>query len=316
MGKLSNEELKALLAYLEQIGKDPDLELTPEIRKKIDFALKMHGTQRIVMANDGSVSIGNDASGNTFNLGPVIHLRAHEKPFLEEVISIHNFDLTELLDDCVDHLLFNQTGVIGFGLPCNIPNMLSSVCERLRIRLDCDCADVKDHVVLDLSYAASIDDITRDFLITHKISRLPNTIFSVQTFENDSAMAFWEKIKSIESNLPLDTRLILVMVVQADFQFPDNLYKLPPPIFRPAHVQDFFRKVVSSRKQEWDNPKINMVTNHWVQSLIKYCTTGDTIYHKTVYHYLKMTLDEFKGNADPDKFIGFLQELDELIEGV
>lgn len=312
MDKLSDIDLRALLEYLEQAGQDPNLMLTKELKEKINLISAMNRAGRVAMAKDGSVAIGGDANRNTFNLGPVIQLSLQDKPLLEEIIAIHNFDLTELIDDCLDHLLINPQGIVGFGLPCNIPKLLPSVCERLKNRLNCDCAGIKDHIVLDRSYAASIDEVVNDFLLTHKVAKIQNTIFSVQTFENESALSFWHDIKSKENHIRPETRLILLMIVEGDFPFPPDIFKLPPPRFRPAHVQDFFMKVVSTRKQEWENAIILRVVGRWVQSLINYCTTDEVLYQRDVYHYLNMTLDEFKGNTDPDLFLGFLEEIQEL----
>jgi hypothetical protein len=289
------------------------LELTKELQEKINLILAMNRAGRVVMANDGSAAIGGDATGNTFNLGPVFQLSSHEKPLLEEVVAIHNFDLSDLVDDCLDHLLMNPRGVVGFGLSCNIPRLLASVCERLRIRLDCDCAEVKDQIALDRSFAASIDDVVNDFLLTHKVAKIPNTIFSVQTFENESALAFWRHMKAHESYLPAETRLILIMVVEEDFPFPADIYKLPSPTFRRAHMDEFLRKVVSTRKKDWGDATVSKVAYCWVQSLIGCCTTEGIFYQKPVYQYIKLTLDGFKSNADPDKFLKFLEEFEELV---
>lgn len=312
MVKLSDNDLRALLEYLEQVGQDPTLMLTKELKEKINLVLDMNRAGRVAMAKDGSVAIGGDANRNTFNLGPVFQLKLKDKPLLEEVVAIHNFDLTEMIDDCLDHLLLNPRGVVGFGLPCNIPKLLPSVCERLKNRLSCDCTSIKDHIALDRSYAASVDEVVKDFLLTHKVAKIQNTIFSVQTFENESAVSFWQYIKGKENNIKPETRLILLMVVEEDFPFPPDIFKLPPPRFRPAHVQDFFMKVVSTRKQEWGNSTILRVADRWVQSLIGYCTTDEILYQRDVYHYLNMTLDEFKGNTDPDLFLKFLEEIQEL----
>lgn len=315
MGKLSDDDLKTLLEYLEQIGQDPDLELTKELQGKINLILAMHRAGRIVVAKDGSAAIGGDATGNTFNLAPVFYLHSQERPILEEVIAIHNFDLSELLDECLDHLLVTPNGVVGFGLRYNVPKLLPSICERIRIRLDCDSTAIKDHIALDRSYAAGIDDVVKDILLTHIVAKMPNTIFSVQTFENEAALALWRQIKSIESRIPVDTRLILIMVVEENFSFPTDMHELHSPIFRPAHVQEFFMKIVSTRKKNWSASKISIVVSCWIQSLIDYCTYEGVLYQKTVYHYLKITIDEFKRNTDPDNFIAFLDGLEELKQG-
>jgi len=212
-----------------------------------------------------------------------------------QAIMPHNFDLRDLIEECVDCLL-EQEGIIGFGLPYSSPTFVTNFCERLKQERGRNLVKVKDYLMVNPVHTP-LDDV----LLTIKRRYLPalqhqHILFAVQIPNATLAREFWQRLQTLLNDKAMPHNLIVIITLTDNGQFPKELKTLRPPQFRRAHAQFWIRQIVEQRA--WPDT----ITELWVKHMIVECQHGQGLHVDWVYDHLKDMLKLFHQNPTLEDF--------------
>ncbi len=216
-------------------------------------------------------------------------------PLPYEVALAHNFDLNELVTECLDSLIGKQ-GLIGFIVPCNSLTFLNNFCERLKHEWGRNRVRLKPILVIDPIHTP-IDRAVLTINKRYKPALIEgDVLFAVQIFEENLIEHFWQSLCQVVEVVELPNRLIVIMTIKTNCALPERTIFLTQPHFRPAHVLRWVRKVVESLA--WpDN-----VVQTWTDHIIAECSLENELQIDWVYDHLEAMLELLKQKPTIDRF--------------
>jgi hypothetical protein len=212
-----------------------------------------------------------------------------------ETVMIHNFDMGDLVRECLDSLLDKQ-GLIGFAVPCYSPIFLGNFCERLKYEWGRERIRLKPTLVIDPVHTPmdrAILTIERRYKPALKER---DVLFAVQISEVAMLEHFWQKLNAALGEEDLRRRFIVVMALTVECGLPAGIISLGRPCFRKADVFRWISQVV--HYLGWPEQIIDMWTDH----MIAECSHEDELYLDWVYDHLGFIVDVLKQNPTLERF--------------
>ncbi|MDM8515341.1 hypothetical protein QUF76_04020 [Desulfobacterales bacterium HSG16] len=223
-----------------------------------------------------------------------------------EVASIYNFDLSVLVEDCIEEL-FNNQGLIGFGVPCNSSVFLSNFCERVKHELGRSRIRVKQPVMIN-PISTSVDKAVQTIGCRYRPALNEfDILVPVQFTDRTMGELFWRKLHNKflnEGNCK--NRLIIVMGMYEECVVSENMKMLEEPVFKKLHILQWVRNIV--HKMGWQED----VIQNWSDEIINQCSHEFKLDIEWVYDYLGSALEILKEYSEQDlSYNLFKQELEQ-----
>lgn len=219
-----------------------------------------------------------------------------------------NFDLENLVDDCLDALWLNQ-GLVGFGVPCNLPVFLTNFCQRVQRVWGRSNVILKPILVIN-PINTSVD---RAVLTVNNRYRPAlkngNVLLPVQVNEQAMGDLFWRKLcESFQEDGNCANRFIVVVGMHEECDYPEEIVKLGHPRFRNAHIISWVNRIV--RAMNWPDD----FGQYWSEKMIGECTCDGQLIIEWVYEHLEAMLEILKQNPLLDHFKQELDKRSQLYE--
>lgn len=226
-----------------------------------------------------------------------IQPESHQKSLRPyEIAMAHNFDLNELVTECLDHLIGVKQGLLGFTVPSHSPSFVSNFCERLKHEWERNRIRIKPSLVISPIHTPidrAILTISRQYLPALRES---DVLFAVQISGQSMVNRFWQHLRRMVKDEILLNRLIVIMAVNTNCASPQNAISLGQPEFRSAHVLRWVRKVVQSLA--WPEEVVQVWTDH----IIAECSIDNELQIDWVYNHLGDALELLKQNPTVEWF--------------
>lgn len=230
-----------------------------------------------------------------------------------------DFDLEQLIDDCIEALLGKQ-GLIGCAVPCNDAAFLSNFCERLEQELE--NAEVSVQVRSPLALTPKFTSAEEAVGSIMKFSGLLHDTdvlcpMQVQTTNEREVITitiamidkFWRQLlKALVGSF--EHRLVVLMFVPEELgcAFPESVIRLSPPKFRSVHVYRWVSSIVF-KMQHLDSKERQYVRDTWQDAMIVECSRGgDTLHIRQAYEHMEYTLKILQGRPTVKRFLDELEE--------
>ncbi|MEI6045774.1 MAG: effector-associated domain EAD1-containing protein [Chloroflexota bacterium] len=194
-----------------------------------------------------------------------------------QLVGVHNFDLRQLADQCLE-ILLDKHGLVIFAVPCSSRLFLRNLCKRLKQDMGQNNVLIKDTIVIQLphtSVSLAIDTIKRykRLLQTHYV------LLDVQVVAENDAKKFWQ---ALQEEFPAEwpTNLIVITAIGENCIVPSGIFELTPPQFRKVDIHHWVREVVN--RQNWPDRFISQ----WSDWFVAECKHEGELYIDWVYQYL------------------------------
>lgn len=221
-----------------------------------------------------------------------------------------NFDLTQLIEDCLGVLLGNRQGLVGLAVPCNDDAFRNHFCERLKIELGRSNIQIKPLLSLN-PLVISVEEAVKS-IKKYKVDMRIRDIICPIRVEIDKKNKnksycdeFWQEIcTAFQDNF--ERRLIMIMVGSKNSIFPNNVKKLEPPQFKREHV---YQWVVQMRKvREWEEEMID----DWMETMMTDCLLSnppnELLDIRGVYDHLDYSRELLQQNPSAKDFLQSLRQ--------
>jgi hypothetical protein len=211
------------------------------------------------------------------------------KPFYS-LLEPQNFDLTELIRDCVNEL-DDTPGLIGLAVPYEKREFPKYFCNRLKDRLG-----KKDIRILETTLKPQINSVDR---VINQIKGQKNNLkksdvicrILVENGNNSSRdNDLWREIVA-EVTDDFEHRLIVIMFSSKDRNFPEpeGMIRLNPPKFTKADANDWILDL--TRTLEWTEQGYQK----WKKMMIDDCLSNDRLLDiEYVYDHLNASIEILK----------------------
>ncbi len=212
-----------------------------------------------------------------------------------EVIMPSNFDLNEMVIECLD-AVFGKQGLIAFLAPCSSIMFLNNLCNRLKLEWDRTQVCLKPLISIH-SIHTPIERAL--FTITQRYKptlQEQDVVFAVQCSEKGVIDTFWQTLRSTLQDEVLHNRLVMILSIHEDCASPEGTIKLGQPCFRNAHVLRWVKQVVRSR--EWPEGLVQTWTNH----IVAECSYDNQLQIEWVYEHLEAMGNILKQHPSLDTF--------------
>jgi hypothetical protein len=191
-------------------------------------------------------------------------------------IAPHNFDLANVVDECLDQVL-ERLGLVGFVLPCGFPSVPPNLCDRLRNGFEDPVkVVVRPNIRIDprvRSVEKGVTQISR----YKELARTHNVIAPVGCPDETMISPLWERIRG-EFKDPLENKFILIIATPGAWSGLPDLVSLPSPQFRRAHVREWITTIINAL--QWPNEIILL----WEKRFLEQCMIGGELDVDEVYY--------------------------------
>ncbi|MBD3308977.1 hypothetical protein GF339_21400 [candidate division KSB3 bacterium] len=204
-----------------------------------------------------------------------------------EAIMPSNFDLNELVIECLDSV-FRKQGLIGILVPCPSIILLNNLCERLKREWDRTQVCLKPFIQIHSIHTPMEQAI---FRITQRYKptlQEQDVIFSVQCPEGEVVNTFWQELRHALQHETLQNRLVAIISIHEARTYPKGTVILDQPSFRNAHVIRWVKQVV--RNRNWPEDFIQT----WVHHIVEECRYENQLQIDWVYEHLQAMADFLK----------------------
>lgn len=221
--------------------------------------------------------------------------------------SAGDFDLQQLVDDCMVPVLQRNGGLLGIAVASDPDALLDPLCERLRHEIGREFVTLRSRLTVGPKIgtvdraASSVRGYVKELAYKH-------VLCPVQVFASSRAAArglndsFWA---GVARDFPAgQARLLLVVMVgeHAD-SFPPAVVQTGPPRLTIAHTRSWIRRVVEAL--QWPHELIDK----WNLLVQARCAPEGQLEVTLVYQHLASTLCCLGRGPTHDEF---LRELDNL----
>ncbi|ARV63238.1 hypothetical protein BZZ01_25840 [Nostocales cyanobacterium HT-58-2] len=227
-----------------------------------------------------------------------------------------NFDLHQLIEDCVEKLDGKQ-GLVGLCVPCGDAIFQKNFCQRLKDELGTSNIQVKTSLALD-PRITSVERVVTQINRYQKLLQTSEIIcpIQVQIFDKNLNIPhdFWQKI-STEFKNNFQNRLIIIMWGSEGCIFPKDVIPLNPPQFKKVHAHLWIREVTNNLGQGWTQQE---VMQEWKRIMITACchdisqsdSQSELLDIIRVYEHIEESRELLQQNLSAKDF---LQELEQRI---
>jgi hypothetical protein len=221
-----------------------------------------------------------------------------------------NFDLNQLIDNCLGVLLGKKQGLVGLAVPCNDDAFRSHFCERLKIALGRSNIQIKPLLSLNplvISVEQAVHSIKKYKLDVQRRDIICPIRVEVDRKNKNKSYCdeFWQGIcTAFPDNF--EHRLIMIMVGSKNSIFPNNVKKLEPPQFKREHV---YQWVVQMREiLRWEEEMID----DWMETMMTDCLLSnppnELLDIRGVYDHLDYSRDLLQRKLSSRAFLEELKQ--------
>ena len=225
---------------------------------------------------------------------------------LQQLAEISKFDLTQLMDQCLEELL-GQRGLIGLAVPCSEKAFLKNFCDRLKFELGRTNIQLRQ----TLSLNPQVISVRKAVAKIEQYKRLLQTgdvicpiRLSICDPNSSIPKDFWQQLQEAFRD-DCKYRLIIVMVGSQDC-FPPDIVLLPHPQFKKSHAFKWIRDIAQARN--WMH-----LSDQWMQKMTDRCLCNESpsgvLDVGLVYEHLDYTLSLLQRNPSLTAE-AFLEQLD------
>ncbi len=212
-----------------------------------------------------------------------------------------NFDLTELIKCCLNDLIKQKSGLIGFGLPYENLKFLEYLCNRLKDEWGRDrFSYTYDSLKID-PISLPVDKTVKKVIGYKSNVNEGDVLFGIVASQ-DSMTTFWHDLYEKIGSETLPYRLIVILATNAACNFPENVVPLPPPQFDFSDIHDWVKQIA----QSFNLPET--VVDPWRDLMIHECCEEDIFEIQSVYMHIEYMLNKLRRNPTVHCFQEELKE--------
>ena len=220
---------------------------------------------------------------------------------------VSNFDLSRQIDDCFDELE-PRHGLIGFAIPCDVPDFQDNFCERLLDKLREGHLDTEKRLPAPLKLKiTSLDGAIQEIKRYKGILQCKNLLcpMQVQVYDEqgctDLLVRFWQGLTN-EFTGKFTHRLILLLLSDSTVACPPNIIPLAPPSFKEAHLRLWFAPIVRSLPWTSNDADVDQVIETWKSYAFTACQHNNQLAISYLYGYLSDTIGILKEKPSRERF--------------
>lgn len=217
-----------------------------------------------------------------------------------QVILPHNFDLSHLVNECLDYLDDTDDSLLGFVVQNPSIPFLQNVCERLKYEWGRNKLSVKPIISIDARHTAldqALATIHRRYIPGTKTKPV---LFPVQLNDPLLLQPFWAELQNFQAQI--DSSLIILIGVSERVNCPQPLQPLPPPRFRPADIRRWVQKVLATETL------LDDLADQWIDLMKAECSYNKQIQIEWVYDHIRDMNEFLQSKPTLDKLQAKLQE--------
>ncbi len=233
---------------------------------------------------------------------------ASPKPPTPQFPEVSKFDLTELVDNCINEL-HGKRGLIGLAVPCGEKAFLKNFCDRLKHELGRSNIQIRQPLSLNpqvISVSKAVEAIKQ----YKKLLKTGDVICPIQVGVCDVSSSipkdFWQQIQA-EFQTEFQNRLIVVLVGGVGCIFPPDAICLDPPQFKRPHARRWIRKI--AQPLNWE-----LVIEEWTDKMVDRCPCDEPEFLDIglVYYHLDSTLSLLQTLLQSNPSLSAADFLDQL----
>ena len=225
---------------------------------------------------------------------------------LQQLAEISKFDLTQLIDQCLEEL-FDHQGLIGLAVPCSEKAFLKNFCDRLKQELGRTNIQLRQTLSLN-PQVISVGKAAAKIKQYKKLLQTSDVIcpIRISVCDHNSSIPkdFWQQLQEAFRD-DYKYRLIIVMVGNQDC-FPPDTVLLPHPQFKKSHAFQWIRDIAQAKN--WMH-----LSDQWMQKMTDRCLCNDSpvglLDVGLVYEHLDYTISLLQRNPSLTAE-AFLEQLD------
>ncbi len=212
-----------------------------------------------------------------------------------------NFDLTGLIRCCVNELVKQKHGLIGFGLPYENLKFLEYLCNRLKdqwgrekfsytyssLKIDPVPLPAPKAVKKIMGYKSNVND--------------GDVLFGIVASQ-ESMRTFWHELYDKIGSEALPHRLIVILATDVGCNFPQHIIPLPLPQFDFSDIHEWVKEVVKSFHLS------DVVVDTWRDWMIHECCEDEIFEIQSVYMHIEYMLNKLRRNPTVHCFQEELKE--------